>query len=250
MSQVQCFFLRRAEIAENITVVQEEIVMNKCQIYWFRVNKRHLIADCCGAAVFTALGGGRLIAVVFYLIAVEICSMNYLCVLHFSSSDKDTLNLVKSQFAERRIFYDTYIKMMLLQSAAFAAVFAFGTFIGSVSGIDLPFLPRVIFKSGTIISSVGYYTLLIALVMIALVVMAGFTEKCTTVGRTVLIIGTVYIALIYQLVYLAFLMLAKLSPKVELVYNAFAFAGSAMLCVMMAVFVTAVKRNRTKFMTK
>ena len=59
--------------------------------------------------------------------------------------------------------------------------------------------------------------------MTALAVMTGFTEKCSTVGRSMLLIGTVYITLIYQPVYLVILMLAKISPRPELVYKAFRF---------------------------
>ena len=124
----------------------EEAVLNKCEKYWFKVNKKHLTADCCAAALLTAIGGGRLIAVIIYMMAVEICAMNYLNVFHFSGGADDALNLVKTLSVERRVFYDTYIKMMLLQTAAFAAVFALGTFAGNISGADLPLVPQVIFK--------------------------------------------------------------------------------------------------------
>jgi hypothetical protein len=224
--------------------------MNECEKFWLRINKKHLIADCCAMAVFTVFGGGWLIAVIFYVYAVEFCGMNYLFVLRFSGNDGDALNLIKTLPLERRMFYNTYIKMMILQSTVFAAVYAIGTAIGKFSGFAFTSLSKLFFENETFSSMIGCYAFLLCLVILAVVVMAGLVNRCSTVKRAMLIIGTCYCSLIFQTLYTLYLTLTRLSKQPDSVHRIFAATGGVALCVMVVVLVMAVKRNRAKFVTK
>ena len=184
------------------------------------------------------------------MLAVETCGMNYLCGLSFSGNDNDALNLAKTLPVGRRMFYKTYIKMMLLQSAVFAVIYAAGTAIGNISGVAVPILMQKVYANETAFSAAGSYLFIGCLVFWAFAVMSGIANRYSTVRRFMLLFGNIYCPMLYQAIYLVFLTLAQLSPAFLFIHQIFAIAGGAALCVMIAVFVLSVKRNRVKFVTK
>jgi hypothetical protein len=224
--------------------------LNDCERFFLKINRKYLIADLIAMAVFTVFGGGWLIAVIFYAVSIEVCGMNYLLVLHFSGDDGDALNLAKTLPIERRVFYRSYIKMMVLQTAVSSAVYATGTVIGNVYGLRIPFLPDFLLPSGTMLSTLGYYALILCLVLWVFIIMSGFPNRCSAIKRSMLIIGTIYIPIVFEVFYLLFLVIAGLILQKSLTYQVFAGISVAALFAMAAVFGIFVKRNLKKFVTK
>lgn len=217
--------------------------MNEYEKLWFKANKRYLIASAVAMAAFTAFGGGWLVAPIVYMLAVEVCGINFLKAKGLLADGAAK----QMHPAQRRAIYKTYIKLVLLQSAVFAALYAAGTAIGSISGFAIPFVSKI-FVNKSSLSTAGEYAFIGALAVLALAVMSGFAVKCSAVKRFMLLAGTVYCPILFEAVYLLFLALAQLSTDVFFVHRVFAITGGAAAVIMLAVLIFSVKRNLEKLL--
>lgn len=217
--------------------------MNECEKLFLKINKKHLVASAIITTLFTAAGGGWLPAAIIYMLSVEICALNFLRAKGLANENGDGVNM---QPAERRDVYQAYIKMMLLHSAVFALVFAAGTEIGKSGSLTAALLKRL-FANETPLSAAGQYAFLGALAVLALSAMSGFVLKSSSVKRFLLLSGTVYCPILFEVVYLLFLTLAQLAPDVYFAHRVFALSGAAAFVISAAVFAVSAKRNFEKF---
>jgi FtsH-binding integral membrane protein len=138
--------------------------------------------------------------------------------------------------------------MMLVQSGVFAMIFAAGTQAEKYFKYTLSVLHKNIFLHETAYSRLGYYLAIICLAVTILIFLVQLINGCTVIKKALIIIGIVYCVPLLIVVYVAFLMLASLSPQTLLIHIIFAAVCGLILLVLIIIFFLIAKKNRARFL--
>lgn len=224
--------------------------MDDCKKFWFRINKKQIIAQCCAMAVFTVFGGGSILAVIFYAFSVMICCMNFLLEFYFSQNDSYATYLLQTLPLKRSAIYNTYIKMMIMQSIVFTIVFAIGTIIGNFTGILRLITFQTTFQNETVFSNFGCYTVLFCILVFVWIQMVKMINRCTVIRKSMVMIGIFYCTPVWYAFYFIFLAVSSLSQREVNIHRIFAVICVAALCALLAKFNLEVQKNRAKFVRR
>lgn len=214
--------------------------------HFIKINKIYLIVNFCAAVVLTLYGGGSFFAFIIYNILTALCGMKFLKAQGINCDENNNYRDIAK--AKRGLIFDTYVKMMILQSAVMTCVFALGTLLGNSAG-SYKFLPEVLFKNETIYSRSGYYLVFLCLTVSVIMAMARLINSGTIIKKAVIIISIIYCAPLWFVLYLLLLTLAHLTASEKTVYKFFAAAAVAAFCFMIVLLCIKIRKNKKLFLT-
>lgn len=204
------------------------------KVSFFNINKLPLTVVAIIAAVFTLLGGGRIFAAVLCFSAASIFSMRYL---------KELQSGDLSDITNRKKLVSHYIISLIIEFAVFAAVFAAGSFIKNLAGFDILFLTTEPLKTETVYSYVGSSLFVAAIAVIYLKILVSCIYTLNDLKKTAVYLAAIYLPILYEVIYLVFLMLSALSPYIELTHKIFLICGGAAFLLTVLISFLTTKRK-------
>lgn len=214
--------------------------------HFIKINKVYLAVNFCAAIFLTLYGGGSLFAFIIYNIIAALCGMRFLKSQGISCDDNYNYSDIAKP--KRGLIFDTYIKMIILQSIVMVCIFTLGTLLGNYTG-SYKTLPEVLFKNETIYSRSGYYLVLLCITVSLIMAMARLINSGTIIKKTVIIISIIYSAPLWFILYLLLLTLAHLTTCEQTVYKFFAAAAVLAFCLMIVLLIFVIRKNKKRFLT-
>lgn len=211
--------------------------MSDMKSSFLHINKIPIAAVFAIAAVFTVFGGGRIFAAVLYFLAICILSMRYLKALQ----DGD----LSTALGRKRIV-SHFVISLVIEFAVFAAIFAIGVLIKNITGLNIVFFTYLPLKNETIYSFLGSVIFVGAIAVLYLRILVSCIYNLNDLKKTAVYLAAIYLPVLYEVIYLVFLVLSSLSADVMLTHKIFLICAGGLFLIVLLISLITIRR-KTKF---
>lgn len=212
--------------------------MSLNKVSFLHTNKLPLTAAAVIALILTVFGGGRIFAAVVYFFAASIFSMRYLNELQSGEL---------SDITDRKNLVSHYIISLIIEFAAFAAIFAAGALIKNQTGISILFITYEPLKIETVYSFTGSALFVGAIAVVYLKILVSCIYTLNDLKKTAVYLAAVYLPVLYEVIYLVFLSLSALSPDILLTHKIFIICAGAVFLITALISFITIKRQAKRY---
>lgn len=204
-------------------------------------NKILLITALLITVILTFLGSGRIFAVIVYTFILAL----------FATKNIAFFN-TKSDEEEKKKSFNALFLILLLMSLIFIIIFVIGILIKEENPC---FIPRIPFLNVCILGNETFYSFLascffgVSFVFCLIRLLLCQLNLTNEIKKIILIFSTIYIPILYEAVYLVFLLLSQLSKDMKTVHLYYLIFSILFFVITLTVNLLKISKAKQVFIT-